>query len=186
MWILYTQLIILFLFNETTGENFFCTDAFFQNEWLGQATSTTINQVRREQETGWQNLKKSNLPKNKWGVCPCHNAAFTDDSEQWDGVPSHGMAEIRSECYFSLPQCAQYFQDGNCAGAFPSPPTPTETPTKILIATITPYTINQLSNKQAGKCSSQCDFQHPVPGQPIDIDSYDGIVWPLDWSFGTR
>ena len=84
MWILYTQLIILFLFNETTGENFFCTDAFFQNEWLGQATSTTINQVRREQETGWQNLKQSNLPKNKWGVCPCHNAAFTDDSEQWD------------------------------------------------------------------------------------------------------
>ena len=187
-------------------DNSFCTDEYFQKEWLTPTTTTTttkaitstMDQVKLLQDAGWSSL--ANKPTSEWGVCPCHNAAFTADSEQWDGIPRNGLNEIRFECYFSLPKCSKYFKNGNCPGANP-PPTPPRTPpppsssspplstskklAKILVATVTPYTIHQLSNKQAGKCSKKCDFQNPIPGQPIILSEYDGVVWPLDWSFGT-
>jgi len=175
-------------------QNDFCTDPYFEQEWLGKSTTFTLPQIHALQEAGWSALLSSNKPTRAWGVCPCHNAAFTSDDEQWDGIPTQGMQEIRSECYFSLPQCAPYFQTGNCPGASPlsSPPpsttttaATTTTPTTILVATTTPYTINQLSTKQAGRCSATCTFHHPTPGQPIALSEYDGVVWPLDWSFGT-
>jgi len=210
--VLFSALVFAIATTATVLDNSFCTDSHFQKEWLGKDKHGALHHHdhRTSKEQGWETLLRSEKPMDKWGVCSCHNAAFTDDSEQWDGVPSHGMEEMRAECYFSLPQCAQYFKTGNCPGASPSLPssapltltssttttTSTSTtttrpqsqslpPTKILVATMTPYTINQLSNKQAGRCSARCDFQHPVPGQPIHIDTYDGIVWPLDWSFGT-
>ena len=100
-------------------ENDFCTDPYFEQEWLGKSTTFTLPQIHALQEAGWSALLSSNKPTRAWGVCPCHNAAFTSDDEQWDGIPTQGMQEIRSECYFSLPQCAPYFQTGNCPGASP-------------------------------------------------------------------
>ncbi len=110
-------------------QNDFCTDPYFEQEWLGKSTTFTLPQIHALQEAGWSALLSSNKPTRAWGVCPCHNAAFTSDDEQWDGIPTQGMQEIRSECYFSLPQCAPYFQTGNCPGASPlsSPPPSTTT-----------------------------------------------------------
>ena len=173
----------------TPLHNNFCTDHQFQQLWNNRdehgAPLSTLKEIQTFQNFGWSTLKKKGTPSNEWGVCPCHNAAFTSDSEQWDGVPARGLDKMRHECYFNLPQCAQHFATGNCPGASFISPSPSSPAIKILVATTTPYTIHQFSNEQAGRCSARCDFITPTPNQPINIESFDSIIWPLDWSFGT-
>ena len=105
----------------TPLHNNFCTDHQFQQLWNNRdehgAPLSTLKEIQTFQNFGWSTLKKKGTPSNEWGVCPCHNAAFTSDSEQWDGVPARGLDKMRHECYFNLPQCAQHFATGNCPGA---------------------------------------------------------------------
>ena len=176
--------------------NAWCSDEHFLRTFLApgarNADGLPLRRLREfdTAEPGWQRLlgksvgDSSETPSQSFGVCPCHNAGFTADSEQWDGQPSSGMEEVSGECYFSIPRCAQYLERGNCPGASPKIPADSSSPARILVATTTPYTVGQLSTRQAGRCSASCEFSSPSFGEAVNLEHFDGIVWPLDWSFG--
>ena len=176
--------------------NAWCSDEHFLRTFLAPGARNEdglpLRRLREfdTAEPGWQRLlgksvgDSSETPSQSFGVCPCHNAGFTADSEQWDGQPSSGMEEVSGECYFSIPRCAQYLERGNCPGASPKLPADSSSPARILVATTTPYTVGQLSTRQAGRCSASCEFSSPSFGEAVNLEHFDGIVWPLDWSFG--
>ena len=185
--------------------------ATFDSPALPATAFPTPDALREDygNNAGWQRLAAAATDGNTdWGVCPCHNAGFTASAEQWDGYPRTGMASVTSECYFSVPECAPYFKRGNCPGASPAvagyanatASTGTTAP-RILVATTVPYTAAQISNRQAGLCAAKCEFVQArqdagdgsssggggvwrVPSSLADLTTYDGVVWPLDWSYG--
>ena len=57
----------------------------------------------------------SETPSQSFGVCPCHNAGFTADPEQWDGPrPSSGRRKFRRVLLFNSYKARQYLERGVC------------------------------------------------------------------------